>query len=68
MSATLGAILKELDPSLKIEVYEVLGSEGQESSSAWNPQAVAFHRNLCPKFRSAFSFDAVARRRCILDS
>jgi malate dehydrogenase (quinone) len=36
MSATLAVILKELDPSLKIELYEVLGSEAQESSNAWN--------------------------------
>src|SRR5271156_3282250 len=36
MSATLAVILKELDPSLKIEIHEVLGSEAQESSNAWN--------------------------------
>jgi malate dehydrogenase (quinone) len=30
MSATLAVILKELDPSLKIQIYEVLGSEAQE--------------------------------------
>src|ERR1700675_483600 len=36
MSATLAVILKELDPGLKIEIYEVLGSEAQESSNAWN--------------------------------
>jgi malate dehydrogenase (quinone) len=36
MSATLAVLLKELDPSLKIEIYEVLGSAAQESSNAWN--------------------------------
>src|SRR5271155_1708857 len=36
MSVTLAVILKELDPSLKIEIYEVLGSEAQESTNAWN--------------------------------
>ncbi len=36
MSATLAVFLKELNPSLKIEIYEVLGSEAQESSNAWN--------------------------------
>src|SRR5215467_8866572 len=36
MSATLAVILKELDPNLKIELYEVLGSAAQESSNAWN--------------------------------
>jgi malate dehydrogenase (quinone) len=41
MSARLAVILKELDPSLKIELYEVLGSEAQESSNAWNNPAPA---------------------------
>ena len=36
MSATLAVILKELNPSLKIELYEVLGNAAQESSNAWN--------------------------------
>jgi malate dehydrogenase (quinone) len=36
MSATLAVILEELDPSLKVEVYDVLRSEAQESSNAWN--------------------------------
>jgi L-2-hydroxyglutarate oxidase LhgO len=36
MSATLAVILKELDPQLKIVMYEVLGSEALESSNAWN--------------------------------
>src|SRR6266478_982001 len=46
MSATLAVILKELDPSLKIELYEVLGSEAQESSNAWN-NAGTGHAALC---------------------
>jgi malate dehydrogenase (quinone) len=36
MSATLAVFLKELDPSLKIQLHEVLGSAAQESSNAWN--------------------------------
>lgn len=36
MSATLGVFLKELDPSLKIEIYELLEDAGLESSDAWN--------------------------------
>jgi malate dehydrogenase (quinone) len=36
MSATLAVLLKELDPSLKIQLHEVLGSPAQESSNAWN--------------------------------
>jgi len=46
MSATLAAILKELDPDLKIEMYEVLGSAAQESSNAWN-NAGTGHAALC---------------------
>src|SRR5271166_6068408 len=46
MSATLAVILKELDPDLKIEIYEVLGSEAQESSNAWN-NAGTGHAALC---------------------
>jgi malate dehydrogenase (quinone) len=46
MSATLAVMLKELDPSLTIEIYEVLGSEAQESSNAWN-NAGTGHAALC---------------------
>lgn len=46
MSATLAAMLKELDPSLKIEIFEVLGSAAQESSNAWN-NAGTGHAALC---------------------
>lgn len=46
MSATLAVMLKELDPSLKIELHEVLGSAAQESSNAWN-NAGTGHAALC---------------------
>jgi malate dehydrogenase (quinone) len=46
MSATLAVILRELDPKLKIEIYEVLGSAAQESSNAWN-NAGTGHAALC---------------------
>src|SRR5246500_1385705 len=46
MSATLAVILKELDPRLKIELYEVLATEAQESSNAWN-NAGTGHAALC---------------------
>src|ERR1700733_10345060 len=46
MSATLAVILKELDPNLKIEIYEVLGSAAEESSNAWN-NAGTGHAALC---------------------
>ena len=36
MSATLGTVLKELEPSLTITIFETLEDCGQESSQAWN--------------------------------
>lgn len=46
MSSTLAVMLKELDPTLKMELYEVLSSEAQESSNAWN-NAGTGHAALC---------------------
>jgi malate dehydrogenase (quinone) len=36
MSATLGIILKELDPSITIQIFERADEAGTESSDAWN--------------------------------
>jgi malate dehydrogenase (quinone) len=36
MSATLGVFLKELEPALRIEMFETLGGAALESSDAWN--------------------------------
>jgi malate dehydrogenase (quinone) len=36
MSATLGALLKQLQPSLKTEMFELLEGPGLEDSQAWN--------------------------------
>jgi malate dehydrogenase (quinone) len=36
MSATLGVLLKSLEPSLSIELFESLAGPAQESSGAWN--------------------------------
>jgi malate dehydrogenase (quinone) len=36
MSATLGTVLKELEPSLTITIFETLEDCGLESSQAWN--------------------------------
>jgi malate dehydrogenase (quinone) len=36
MSATLGTVLKELEPSVSITILETLEDCGQESSQAWN--------------------------------
>ena len=46
MSATLAVMLKELDPGLQVDLYEVLGSAAQESSNAWN-NAGTGHAALC---------------------
>jgi malate dehydrogenase (quinone) len=46
MSATLAVMLKELEPKLNIELYELLASEAQESSNAWN-NAGTGHAALC---------------------
>lgn len=46
MSSTLAVMLKELDPSLNIEMHEALESEALESSNAWN-NAGTGHAALC---------------------
>jgi malate dehydrogenase (quinone) len=46
MSATLAVMLKQLDPSLNIVVYEGLESAALESSNAWN-NAGTGHAALC---------------------
>ena len=46
MSATLGMILKELQPDIKIEIYERLDIAAAESSDAWN-NAGTGHSAFC---------------------
>jgi len=46
MSATLGALLKELQPDLSIEVFERLDIAAAESSDAWN-NAGTGHSAFC---------------------
>jgi malate dehydrogenase (quinone) len=46
MSATLGFLLKELDPTLTIEIYERLDVVAGESSDAWN-NAGTGHAGFC---------------------
>lgn len=46
MSATLGLILKELQPDIKIEIYERLDMAAAESSDAWN-NAGTGHSAFC---------------------
>jgi len=46
MSATLAVLLNQLDPELKINIYEVLDQPAEESSNAWN-NAGTGHAALC---------------------
>ena len=46
MSATLGLLLKELNPKLKIELFERLDIAAAESSDAWN-NAGTGHAAFC---------------------
>lgn len=46
MSANLGAMLKRLDPSLRIQLYEVTEELAQESSHGWN-NAGTGHAGMC---------------------
>ncbi len=46
MSATLGVLLKELDPEAHITIYERLDEVGAESSDAWN-NAGTGHSAFC---------------------
>jgi len=46
MSANLGAMLKHLDPSLSIQLYEITDELAQESSNGWN-NAGTGHAGIC---------------------
>ncbi len=46
MSATLGVLLKQLDPTLTIEIFETLDKAAAESSDAWN-NAGTGHSAFC---------------------
>jgi malate dehydrogenase (quinone) len=46
MSATLGTILKELNPDITIQIFERLDEAGTESSDAWN-NAGTGHAAFC---------------------
>ncbi|MEO7801164.1 MAG: malate:quinone oxidoreductase [Ginsengibacter sp.] len=46
MSATLGMLLKQLEPSLTVDVFERLGGAATESSDAWN-NAGTGHSAFC---------------------
>ncbi|HET9817137.1 MAG TPA: malate:quinone oxidoreductase, partial [Xanthobacteraceae bacterium] len=46
MSATLAVFLKELEPTLTVEMFETLDDAAEESSDAWN-NAGTGHAALC---------------------
>ena len=61
MSANLGSLLKRLDPSLRIQVFEVSDELAQEASNGWN-NAGTGHAGICelsytPKIREDGSVD-----------
>lgn len=64
MSATRGVTLTHLQPDLRIEMFEVLEKEAQESSSAWN-NAGTGHAALCELnyTRCAATGASLSRRR-----
>src|SRR5699024_12514232 len=46
MSATLGTMLKEVEPGMDIQIFEKLDQPGKESSNEWN-NAGTGHSALC---------------------
>lgn len=46
MSATLGTMLKEVDPDMEMTIFEKLNQPGEESSNEWN-NAGTGHSALC---------------------
>ena len=46
MSSTLGAMLKELDPTLRIQLYEMTEEFGKEASNGWH-NAGTGHAGIC---------------------
>ena len=46
MSATLGVLLYQLDPTLKIQIVEALAEVAKESTNPWN-NAGTGHAALC---------------------
>mgnify|MGYP006080203587 CR=1 FL=1 len=46
MSSTLGAMLKELDPSLRVQLYEMTEEFAQEASNGWH-NAGTGHAGIC---------------------
>jgi malate dehydrogenase (quinone) len=46
MTATLAALLKEMQPDITLEIFEILDAPAQESSNAWN-NAGTGHAALC---------------------
>ena len=46
MSATLGVMLLELEPTWRVHIYERLANAGEEASNGWN-NAGTGHAALC---------------------
>ncbi len=65
MSATLGMILKELNPDITIQVFERMDEAGTESSDAWNNagtgHAAFCELNYTPEKNGAVSIDKAVK-------
>jgi malate dehydrogenase (quinone) len=46
MSSTLGVMLRELNPALSVQLYEVAEKPAQEASNGWN-NAGTGHAGIC---------------------
>ena len=56
MASNLGAMLKKLEPNLKIQLFEVTNELAQESSNAWN-NAGTGHAGICELSYTPFQKD-----------
>jgi malate dehydrogenase (quinone) len=65
MSATLGTILKELDPALDVVMFETLHDCAQESSQAWNNAGTGHAANCELNYTPALSDGSIDISRAL---
>mmetsp|Transcript_128143 Transcript_128143/g.399061 ORF Transcript_128143/g.399061 Transcript_128143/m.399061 type:complete len:549 (-) Transcript_128143:376-2022(-) len=65
MSATVGLMLKQMEPTWKINMYERLGAVAEESSNGWN-NAGTGHSALCEPNYTPSKGDSVDVSKAIL--
>jgi len=64
MSTTVGLMLKQLEPSWKVSVYERLGALSEESSNGWN-NAGTGHSALCEPNYTPLAGDGIDPSKAI---